>query len=338
MYELSFDGVGNAVSLAMNGWGIDCELVSAGREQAIIRANDSIYRMRALDMSTENIGFVHEAKEYIAWNGYDKMDRYLLSAEGNPYFTEDGVNYVLTNSPCGRECDFGSNPELKEVSKALGMMHKASCGFKPLHMVQGVDYLGLLPSYYKKRCDEMKRHLKDARRGKGKFDFLYAQCGVKYCELAEDIIDKLEANKYNSIIDNYRKNPVICHHDIIYRNTILGQDGVNIINFEMCCIEIRSYDIINLIRRRMRKCGWDCYGIRLILDSYREVEELEDGELEILKLMLVFPQKLWRIVNKYYNSRRGWGEKTYVAQLMELIDEMEDTSRVMQELDKQNFK
>jgi spore coat protein I len=332
MHDLCFAGIDNIASFVLNGWGVTCEPGSISRDYAVIKTEKGILRLRILDMTDEGVMFVNEAKEYIYANGFKKIDRYIPTVTESPFLKADGSNIVLDEYPVGRECDFGNDRELEDVSRALGLMHKASRGFRTSQIIQGVNYLGLLPSYYRKRCDEMKRHLKEAKRGKGKFDLLYANCGAVYCDLAEEVIAKLTATNYYSVIETYKKRPVVCHHDIIYRNTIMGQDGVNIINFEMCCIEIRAYDIINLVRRRMRKCGWDKRSIKLILDAYREVEDFEDGEFEIMKLMLVFPQKLWRIVNKYYNSRRGWGEKTYISQLLELIDEMEESAKIAEDL------
>ena len=50
-----------------------------------------------------------------------------------------------------------------------------------------------------------------------------------------------------------------------------------------------------------------------------------------MKLMLAFPQKFWRVVNRYYNSRRSWSERSYVTKLQEVIDEAEPHRKFMEE-------
>ena len=40
-----------------------------------------------------------------------------------------------------------------------------------------------------------------------------------------------------------------------------------------------------------------------------------------MRIVLGFPQKLWRIVNKYYNTRRSWCEKSCLMKLSEIESE-----------------
>jgi spore coat protein I len=62
------------------------------------------------------------------------------------------------------------------------------------------------------------------------------------------------------------------------------------------------------------------------VEEYDKVNTVTDDEKEILKLLLQFPQKLWRIVNKYFNSRRSWCEKNCLAKLQEVKSEKEPLS------------
>ena len=94
-----------------------------------------------------------------------------------------------------------------------------------------------------------------------------------------------------------------------------------IINFDCAAIDLPLLDLTNLIKRRMRKCGWRLADAHTILNSYCRNRPLSAGEIEIIKIILNFPQKLWRIVNKYYNSRRSWCEKSCLMKLSEIKKE-----------------
>ncbi len=72
----------------------------------------------------------------------------------------------------------------------------------------------------------------------------------------------------------------------------------------------------------MRKCEWDISKTELIIDSYNSVEPLSADEMAVMKIILKFPQKFWRVVNRYYNSRRSWSERSFVARLQEVIEEI----------------
>jgi MinD superfamily P-loop ATPase len=73
----------------------------------------------------------------------------------------------------------------------------------------------------------------------------------------------------------------------------------------------------------MRKCYWDINEAKVIIDAYKSVESISEEEFIVMKIMLQFPQKFWRVVNKYYNSRRCWRDKTFEKKLLEVIDEIE---------------
>jgi len=53
----------------------------------------------------------------------------------------------------------------------------------------------------------------------------------------------------------------------------------------------------------------------VIIDAYTSIEPISKEEFEILEIMLQFPQKFWRVVNRYYNSRRIKGKRTLLQGL-----------------------
>jgi len=50
--------------------------------------------------------------------------------------------------------------------------------------------------------------------------------------------------------------------------------------------------------------------------------------------MLLFPQKFWRVANKYYNSRRSWAQKNFTGMLENVIAEHDDHVRFMKQFRK----
>lgn len=84
----------------------------------------------------------------------------------------------------------------------------------------------------------------------------------------------------------------------------------------------------------MRKCNWDISKVEVILDKYCSVEPITREELEVMKLILQFPQKFWRVANKFYNSRRSWSERSFMGKLQEVVDEMEDHRRFLADFEK----
>jgi spore coat protein I len=81
----------------------------------------------------------------------------------------------------------------------------------------------------------------------------------------------------------------------------------------------------------MKKCGWHVSEAYEILEEYSQLRELSKYEIEIMRIILAFPQKLWRIVNKYYNTRRSWCEKSCLIKLAEIESENEIIDKFLKE-------
>ena len=126
---------------------------------------------------------------------------------------------------------------------------------------------------------------------------------------------------------------MICHHDYSYQNILIRGDVTSIINFDYCSVELKIYDIVNILRRRMRKCNWDIEKAKLILDVYRKIEPLDQDEMKVMKSMLQFPQKFWRVINRYYNSRRCWAQRNFTIMLEEVIQEKDAHKSFMDKFD-----
>ena len=125
------------------------------------------------------------------------------------------------------------------------------------------------------------------------------------------------------LVETAKKSGAICHHDFTHYNVIHYREKLYVINFEYCCRELKMYDLANLIRRKMRKCGWDINEAKLILDQYKTIEDLTREEMDIIAVLLMFPQKFWRTSNRYYNSKRSWAEKNFIIRIKEVIDEID---------------
>lgn len=279
--------------------------------------------IRRIPFSFERLKFVHGAKEHLAANGFPFIDSYVLTGSGDPGFCHNNSLYALTDLINGRESSFDSDSDLTRAAAALAGLHKASAGYIAPEGCKVQNELGRLPGYFAKRLDDIKKMRKQAKKGKGRFDQLFLEYAGRFISAGEKASEELAASAYEKLAVEAWDNKSFCHHDYTHHNIILDGGRVTVINFDYCCYELRVYDIANLIRRKMRKCDWDISKTGLIIQSYCSVYPLSREEMEVMKIVLQFPQKFWRVVNRYYNSRRSWSEKSYVSRLQEVIDEME---------------
>ena len=279
--------------------------------------------IRKMPFSPERLRFVHGAKEHLAGNGFPGVDRYRCTMDGEPFFNFDNGCYTLVDFIDGRESSFDSDEDVQRAAIALAQLHGASRGYIAPEGCKVQDDLGNLPGYFNKRLDDIKKTKKQAKKGKGRFDQLFLEHVDYFCEIGESAVAELANSSYGKLVEHTRAEGLFCHHDFTHHNIMMEGEKVIVMNFDFCCFELKIYDIANFIRRKMRKCEWDISKTELILHSYSSVEPLSDEEMAVMKIILQFPQKFWRVVNRYYNSKRSWSERSFVIRLQEVIDEIE---------------
>lgn len=312
---------------------------------------------RALPIRCEKIIGTYVILNHLRTSGFDKTDRYVTALNGMPFMPGYGVNYVLMKRKTGRECEINCCEDLADASRLLAEMHLASRGFTQPKAesvllrfhdlinppeagceemqrscsdeLGGVEFnfnsyikndLGNIPDTFKRRLEELKKFRKTAKKSRNTFDYAYLSVADYYCDLAEKIYGEIETSPYKKLIEQYKTEGCVCHRDYTGHNILLGKNE-SVLNFESACIDLPIYDVANFLRRRMRKCGWSVSDADFILNNYSNTRALSNDEICVLKLLLQFPQKLWRIINKYYNSRRSWCEKSCLIQLEEVKQE-----------------
>ena len=136
--------------------------------------------------------------------------------------------------------------------------------------------LGELPILFEKRVNELKKLKKSAEREKKRFDYMFLCCFNYYYDSGVECIEKLKSSKYNELVKATIDEGMICHHDFTYQNLVYESDILYITNFECCSIELKVYDIVNLIRRKMRKCDWYIKEAEKIISTYTKIEQLSN--------------------------------------------------------------
>ncbi|MDP4182435.1 MAG: CotS family spore coat protein [Bacillota bacterium] len=303
------------------------------RDAHILNTSKGKKLLRKPTLPPERIIFIHAAKEHLFKNGFTNLDRYLCAQDNYPYMIFDNNLYTITDMFEGRECNFDDSKDVMNASILLASMHKASKGFIQPPDCVSRDELGKLPKYFSKRLEDIKRLRNIAKKEGSKFDYLYLKHFDYFYNLGENSLNQLKNSRYNDLVETARKEGVFCHHDFTYHNIICSENKTYAINFDYCCFELCIYDLANFLRRKMRKCKWSHNEAKIILDKYRSINDLDRSEFDALKIILQFPQKFWRVANKYYNSKRSWSEKSYLSKLQEVIDELEYHKKFIEKFD-----
>lgn len=305
-----------------DNYNIKINSISNFRDMFIANTDNGKRLIKISNLKPERINFISEVKEHLYNNGFANIDKNIYTNAGKSCITFRDQSIYMSKFIDGRECNLDNREETIKCARLLAKLHRASNGFSCSENSSPRSELGRLPGCYRKRLDEIKKLKKSALKGKMKFDSLMCQYVDYFYDLGERAISLLDTSDYFELVEDAEKNRNISHHDFNHHNIFVQNDEMYLINFEYCCYDLKIYDLVNLLRRKMRKCEWDIDEAVIILNEYSKIESLCESELDLMKIMLMFPQKFWRVINKYYNSKKSWSEQNYINRLQEVIDEI----------------
>ena len=99
---------------------------------------------------------------------------------------------------------------------------------------------------------------------------------------------------------------LMCHGDYQYHNILMGTNGWFIVNFERCLADDPVRDLYLLLRKLCEKANWSVALGSELLRAYERERPISMESRIDLYYRLAYPEKFWKIVNFYYNSRKAW--------------------------------
>ena len=305
---------------------IKIEVLKANKGVYYLRTNKGERCLKKINYGPQKLLFVYGAKEHLINNGFNMVDKYFLNIEGEPYALVNEDLYTLSEWLDGRECDFHNLEEVKIAAKTLAQLHEASKGYDPPENSKLKSDLGRWPHLMEKRIkslDKMRDMIRK-KSNKSDFDLLYLKSMEFYKEIGKKALDTLKKSAYYELCAVTEKEKSFCHHDYTYHNIILdNNNGVHVIDFDYCKREVRTFDISNFMIKVLKRVDWDINFAKAIIEAYNSVSPLLKEEYEVLYAYLQFPQRYWRLANRYYYNEVNWGQNTFSKKLQGIVDEQE---------------
>lgn len=303
---------------------LEIENIKPSKGVYCLKSKEGLRCLKKINYGPQKLLFVYGAKEHLIKNGFKSVDKYYLNIDGEPYALVNEDLYTLSEWLEGRECDFHNLEDVKLASKTLAKLHEASKGYDPPENSKLKSDLGRWPNLMKKRVKSLDkmRDMSRKKTNKSEFDLIYIKSMEFYKEMGKIAHKTLEESNYNELCDIAERDKSFCHHDYTYHNIIIDkEDNVNIIDFDYSKREIRAFDVSNFMIKVLKRVDWNFDYAKGILDSYNEVSPLRDDEYKVLLAYLQFPQRYWRLANRYYYNEVNWGQNTFSKKLQNIIDE-----------------
>lgn len=322
---------------------------------------------KAFEGSKNRALFEHKVKEYLFMHGYLNTDFFVKTMEED-IISEDtvGSQYMMKNWYWGEECNLKELSQIEAACTNLANLHTIlkDVDFTNDQLEHNIS-ADLLETF-DKRNRELKRvkgYIRDKKQ-KNEFELSYLNYYDSFYEQGLLAAERLAESTYASLLSEAIQERRVCHGNYTYHNIImlkskadaitktyippgwinkqplsvaeLSESGAMIAttNFEKSYIGLQITDLYQFVRKVMEKNDWDIlYGSNMI-EAYDRVKPISKEELNILYLLLLYPEKFWKITNFYFNGKKSWVSGRNIQKLNNIGEQNAKKEMFLQKLER----
>ena len=263
-----------------------------------------------------------------------RTDTLIRTKEGALFVKDlDNSVYILEEQVEGKECSYKNE---EDIIKACGAMAKLHLKF----MTPQSEKICVMPVFF--YADEMERHTIECKRvrnylrklhNKTEFERALLKEYDYFLEKAVAVTRRAREESQAEYEAYVNSNGLYCHGDYQYHNVIFGKGSggayTGIVNLEHFAHDAGARDFYLLFRKISEKCDWSLDMAQSMLDAYQNRRVFPPIEWRSLCLRLEYPEKFWKIINFYYNSRKSWMPNRNYDKLESLIRQEKNREKLL---------
>lgn len=290
-------------------------------------------------LTPSELQFIYEALEYLTKRNFEQIPRFTLNRSGYPYLADETGPFIVTDWYFSQELDFGILMDLKQAANFLAEFHQKSLGFIPSQADCHRSVWWNWPAKLEGRIGQLLDFRRLALAGKEHSAFcrLYLRYFEPYYREAGNSYEMLLRSPYVEVaaVDSERRS--FCHHDYSGRNLLRTyEDRLILVDFDYCLSDIRIHDLINLLIRNLKHTGWTPSLAGFILKEYHKTGRLTREELEVMHVLLHWPQDFWQVGLQYFYEKLPWPKERFLKKLESKVGSRFERERFLKEFPEQN--
>lgn len=281
---------------------------------------------RNYEGSENRAEFENTVKLHAYKNGYRNVDLYLKNNKEELVSMDlSGNRYVVRDWFSGEECNLRELNCIIGASANLAKLHKVMRNIPLLPEQPYIKNSHVLTSLFDKRNRELKRvksYIRDKKQ-KNEFEICFLNCYDEFYEQGKEALNILENSDYAGKMREAEDKTYICHGNYTYHNVLILKNDIATTNFEKSYIGIQVMDLYQLLRKTMEKNDWNHNFGSVIIEEYNKYHSISKGEMKILYVMLLYPEKFWKITNFYFNGKKSWVPQRNIQKLISIQEQSE---------------
>lgn len=301
------------------------------RGAVLCETNKGLFLLKEITTSEKRIPALCELYTRLYEQGYHRID-YVVTNRNGEYISalDNGDRYILKKCFAGRECDIKKTREIFEAAGNLAKLHI----IMRYELEHGIPEGTKTDEKYRRHNRELKKVRQFTRKvvPKGEFEFAFLKQFDQMYQWAEAAVEELDRSDYEKLYAEEMKKSGMIHGEYNYHNIIMTKEGIATTNFEKFRRDIQVEDLYYFLRKVLEKSGWK---IRLgdgMLNAYSAIHPLTEGEMEYLKIRLIYPEKFWKTANSYYCTNKAWISVKNIEKLQTAIRQTEEKKMFLKEV------
>lgn len=311
------------------------------RGAAILETDEGPKLLIACNSGESRLEFEDTLKQQMRQNGYFNVDCFVRNSAGAISSADSmGERFLIKDWFIGEECNIKKQDKIIMAVNNLAALHNAMEGIecqgdlKPYHLQQKQ------PEVFDKRTKEMKRVMTYVRNRnlKSIFESNYLNMCDEFYEEAMAAGRMLRELPYDMMYDCAVSSGCVCHgcynhHNILIINQCSSGSRVMAAelsadtsefattNFEKAVYGIPITDLYQFMRKVMEKMDWDIDIGNQMINEYDSVRTMNAEEKKLLSILLLYPEKFWKITNFYYNNKKSWIPQKNIQKLLTIREQ-----------------
>lgn len=316
----------------------DIVVYRAGRSKGawILETDQGMKQLSGCSYSEGKVRFEQHLKEHILNQGFQMVDSFVPAREGN-FLVPGPYNemFVMRNWYSGAECDARNREDVLRAVKTLARLHLAMQGMELSEEEGKFCRQQVMPELFAKRNKELRRVRTYIRAKKQKNSFeqnFLSQFDMQYA-MAQQAEKHIVTEEYQAYYEESLAKGSMLHGNYTHHSIQFLSDTEHLVTgFEKAENGIQIKDFYLFFRKIMEKWDWEIRLGEEMLCEYDKIRTISKIEKQLLQVLLLYPEKFWKVANQYYNNRKSWIPEKNMQKLLQTMEQAEKKEASIRQL------
>lgn len=275
------------------------------RGAVMLCTENGTYIAKIYEGSKKRLCFQSIVQNKLLDAGYELIDAIVENSEGGLSCKDNrGNEWIVKRWYQGEECNIRDTKEVCLAAEHMAGLHK--------HMIVDSEDICCekydLHETFSKHNKEMKRvhtYIKDKKQ-KNDMEIKLLNSYSMFYSQGEEAVRVLDDSGYRRLRNESVSMKLVLHGNYTYHNILFKDDRIVTTGFDKCAVGVQIIDLYDFIRKIMEKNVWEIDMGLKVIDSYCNKRRPSKAECQVLYTLLIYPEKYWKLINFYYNSKKTW--------------------------------